>query len=516
MARELEQSLMQQSLVLQSLPIALFVAPAGDSYRARRFVGGNIERLCGPDEQNDSETIGRLWKNRIHPDDAGRLEHAIDSAEQTGSYELEYRILSGDGGFRWLYERAERKPNAGSADLLGVVTDVSTRKRLEEELTHAQKLEAIGRMSGGIAHDFNNMLGVIMGSLDRIAATENLSTRGQNRLSLAMQAADSCADLTKRLLGFARRQALEPRDLDIATELERLRALFERVLGEAVVVSTECAEDMPQVHLDPSQFESAMVNLLVNARDAMPEGGKVTISAARIEVTPEEAAEADLGAGEYIRLSVGDTGCGMDEATRLRALEPFFTTKPPDRGTGLGLSTIYGFIRQSGGGVRIESRVGHGTAVHMYLPAFRGPRQKKRGKRKGGAARDLRGTRVLLVEDNEKVCETAASILEGLNCEVTSAGNAVDALGLFQPGGFDLLLTDCVMPGELDGPKLAAILREKDPSLAILLTSGFHESVNDLDRRTTAFIAKPYSADQLAEKIGEAMMQAGGGEGSPP
>jgi CheY-like chemotaxis protein len=348
-----------------------------------------------------------------------------------------------------------------------------------------------------------------MGSIDRVVATEKLSPRGQKRLSLAMQAADSCADLTKRLLGFARRQSLEPRELDIPAELDRLRALFDRVLGEAVTVAIECPGNMPHAHLDLSQFESAMVNLLVNARDAMPEGGKLTISAERINIAPDEATEADLPAGEFIRLSVTDTGCGMDEATRLRALEPFFTTKPPDRGTGLGLSTIYGFIRQSGGGVRIESVIGQGTAVHMYLPAVRAPRQRRRERRRGDVAHDLKGTRVLLVEDNEKVCETATSILEGLNCTVVSAGNARDALELFTPGAFDLLLTDCVMPGEFDGQKLAAILQEKDPALAILLTSGFHESVNILDCRTIAFVAKPYSTDQLVEKIVEARSRAG-------
>ena len=500
-ARELEQSLTQQSLVIDALPVALFVASAEQGFRQRRFVGGNIQRLCGLGDVDDVDAVAVSWADRIHPDDARRFEAALDKGMRGGSYEIEYRIRCGDGSSRWLFERADRKSGDGSDDLFGLLTDVSERKHLEEQLTHAHKLEAIGRMSGGIAHDFNNMLGVIIGSIDRIAATEQLTEKGRRRLSLVMQAAESCADLTKRLLGFARRQTLEPRPLDIATELERLRGLFERMLGETVRVGSQCAEGTPPVYLDPSQFESTIVNLLVNARDAMPEGGTLEISAAPVRLEGKQAAEAGVEPGEFVRLSVADTGCGMDEATRMRAIEPFFTTKGPDRGTGLGLSTIYGFIRQSGGGLRIESRPGQGTTVHMYLPPALAPHAAREVVARKAMPCDLRGVRVLLVEDNEKVLEVAASMLETMGCETTTATGAQEAMSVFAKGRFDLLFTDCVMPGEIDGPKLAAMLGKEQPELAVLLTSGYHEATNPPATNAAAFLRKPYTEQQLAEAI---------------
>ena len=500
-ARELEQSLTQQSLVIDALPIALFVASAEGGYRQRRFVGGDLRRLCGPENDDDEGASVVSWLDRIHPDDTARFEAAVARASQGGSYEIEYRIRCADGSTRWLFERADRRAGDGSGDLFGLITDVSERRRLEEQLTHAQKLEAIGRMSGGIAHDFNNMLGVIIGTIDRIAATEQLSEKGERRLSLAMQAAESCADLTKRLLGFARRQTLEPRALDVAAELDRLRGLFERMLGETIRVHTEIEQGIPPVHLDPSQFESTIVNLLVNARDAMSGGGSLSISATRVSLNGKEAVEAGVAPGDFVRLSVADTGCGMDEATRSRAMEPFFTTKEPDRGTGLGLSTIYGFMKQSAGGLRIESRPGEGTRVHLYMP----PAQVVHAAPSAAATLDvpssLEGLRVLLVEDNDKVRDVAVSMLETMGCIITAAAGAQEALDLFSRGRFDLLFTDCVMPGKIDGPQLAALLVQKQPGLAVLLTSGYHEASSPLPAAFSQFLRKPYTEQQLAEAI---------------
>ena len=501
-AKALEQSLMQQSLVIEALPLALFVSPPARDYRERRFVGGNLERLYGDGAES---AAGVPWLDRIHPDDRGRLMAVLDAVSETGSYEIEYRIRCDDGSQRWVFERAGLKPAEGTRDLFGIVTDVSERKRLEEQLTHAQKLEAVGQMSGAIAHDFNNMLAVIIGSIDRLAATEELSAKGEQRLSLAMQAAQSCADLTKRLLGFARRHPLEPRELDLSAELDRLKGLFERVLGETVTAVIDCAEDTPPAYLDPSQFEAAIVNLVVNARDAMPEGGTLKVSTARVALSGDDAAAIGVEPGEFVRLSIADTGVGMDEATRARALEPFFTTKPSDRGTGLGLSTIHGFVRQSGGGLLIESAPGDGTAVHIYVPPARPLAQQEGAATKDGAGRDLRGIRVLLVEDNDEVREVAMSMLEALGCEVMAAANAGEALSLSETCKIDVLFTDCVVPGEIDGPGLAARMGEYRPSLAVLFTSGYRGAADPLPTNGTGFLPKPYSEGQLAAALGEAL-----------
>lgn len=496
-ARELERTLMTQALVLDALPLALFVIEPGEE--ARRFVGGNVQALCGA--AGDPGFALGDWMERVHPDDRSRLDAAQDALPRTGGYEIEYRILCGREE-RWMMERA----TVGGEDedgpmISGVITDVTGRKRLEEQLTHAQKLEAIGQLSGGVAHDFNNMLGVIIGSLDRVQATATLDDRSRGRLNLAMQAAQSCADLTKRLLGFARRQKLQPRELDVTSEVDRLRGLFERVLGETVTATLDIPADLPPVWVDASQFEGAIINLVVNARDAMPDGGTLALRARLVGLDAAEAAAADLPARPFIRLSVADSGMGMDAETQARALEPFFTTKGPDKGTGLGLSSIYGFLRQSGGGLRIESAPGHGTTVHLYLP----PMQNPEGSRKEpppAAAFDLTGLRVALVEDNASLRDVTCGMLAELGCAVTSFVTADAAAETLDLASIDLLVTDCVMPGRLNGPRLCELLRERRADLPVLFISGFRADAEELPTRAAALLAKPFDGAQLQTAIG--------------
>lgn len=503
-ARALERSLVSQSLVLEALPLALFTA--GRNPADRRFVGGKAHALCGLSEE---VSMDGDWLPRVHEDDRPRLLAAFRSVDEAGSYEIEYRIVCEDGE-RWMLERGDLRTAAdGGAVLYGVVTDITSRKRLEEQLTHAQKLEAIGQLSGGVAHDFNNMLGVIIGSLDRVLSTGELDERSRQRLGLAMQAAESCADLTKRLLGFARRQSLQPRHLDIPAELDRLSGLFERVLGETVTARIDCPPDLPPVWLDGSQFEGAIVNLAVNARDAMPDGGTLTVAARLIHLDGNEALPADLPAGaEFIRLSVTDTGTGMDAATQARALEPFFTTKAPNKGTGLGLSSIYGFLRQSGGGMRIESAPGQGTTIHLYLP----PNTQAAAQETGSTTpetQSLDGLQVALVEDNDRLREVGHEMLVELGCEVQVFDSADAAAGL-DPGRIDLLLADCVMPGDLDGPSLARRLRTARPDLPVLLSSGYVADSEPLESDNVEFLPKPYDEAQLARAIHAAIRRTDG------
>lgn len=498
-ARELELTLRTQALVLDALPLALFVIQPGEE--VRRFVGGNVQTLCGA--MDDPAFVLGNWMDRVHPDDRPRLEAALVAVPDTASYEIEYRLLS-DSDERWMRERTTA--NAGEEGknrmmISGIITDITSRKRLEEQLTHAQKLEAIGQLSGGVAHDFNNMLGVIIGSLDRVQATGELDERSRGRLDLALQAAQSCADLTKRLLGFARRQKLQPRELDVTSAMNRLRGLFERVLGETVTATLDIPADLPPVWLDASQFEGAIVNLVVNARDAMPEGGTLAVTARLEDLDVAEAAKAHLPAHSFIRLSVADSGTGMDAETQARALEPFFTTKDPDKGTGLGLSSIYGFLRQSGGGLRIESEQGKGTTIHLYLP----PMQNWKGFAQDvprATPIDLTDLRVALVEDNDALRDVTCGMLSELGCAVTGFASADTAADALDPTSIDLLITDCVMPGKLNGPRLCELLRERRDDLRVLFISGFRADAEELPTCAAAFLAKPFDAAQLQAAIG--------------
>lgn len=498
-ARELERTLRTQALVLDALPLALFVIQPGED--ARRFVGGNVQTLCGA--ADDPAFLLGNWMDRVHPDDRLRLKAALVALPDTASYEIEYRILC-DGDERWMTERASA--NAGDEGengmmISGIITDITSRKRLEEQLTHAQKLEAIGQLSGGVAHDFNNMLGVIIGSLDRVQATGELDERSRGRLDLALQAAQSCADLTKRLLGFARRQKLQPRVLDVTSAMDRLRGLFERVLGETVTATLDIPAELPPVWLDASQFEGAIVNLVVNARDAMPEGGTLAVTARLVDLDDAEAAMAHLPARSFIRLSVADSGTGMDAETQARAVAPFFTTKDPDKGTGLGLSSIYGFLRQSGGGLRIESEPGKGTTVHLYLP----PMQNWKGFAQDiprATPIDLANLRVALVEDNDALRDVTCGMLSEMGCAVTGFASADMAAEALDPASMDLLITDCVMPGKLNGPRLCELLRERRDDLRVLFISGFRADAEELPTCAATFLAKPFDAAQLQAAIG--------------
>lgn len=494
-ARELERTLMTQALVLDALPLALFVIEPGEE--TRRFVGGNVQALCGAAEDPDF-ALGD-WMDRVHPDDRPRLAAALAALPQ--GYEIEYRIQCGRDE-RWMMERASAGDEGEDGLMIsGVVTDITSRKRLEEQLTHAQKLEAIGQLSGGVAHDFNNMLGVIIGSLDRVRATADLDDRSRGRLDLAMQAAQSCADLTKRLLGFARRQKLQPRQLDVTSEMNRLRGLFERVLGETVTATLDMPSDLPPLWIDASQFEGAIVNLVVNARDAMPDGGSLAVTARLVELDADEAAMAGLPVQAFLRLSVADSGTGMDAETQARALEPFFTTKGPDKGTGLGLSSIYGFLRQSGGGLRIESAPGEGTTVHLYLPPMQNPAGLAQNT-PPAASVDLTGLRVAVVEDNDALRDVTCGMLGELGCAVTSFDSADAAAEALDPASIDLLVTDCVMPGQLNGPRLCELLRERRNDLPVLFISGFRADADELPTRAATLLAKPFDTAQVHTAIG--------------
>ena len=387
----------------------------------------------------------------------------------------------------------------------GLLLDVSDRRVLEEQLAHARKLEAIGEMTGGVAHDFNNMLSVIMGSLERVLSRPIEDDKTRSRLDLALQAARSCADLTKRLLGFARRQALDPKPTSIAEELARLKEMVARLLGKNIVVEIVCQEGLWPVYVDVSQLEAAIINLVINARDAMPEGGSLRISSRNLERSDGAIWRLGLTGGDYVELAVADSGSGMPPEVQARAFEPFFTTKHPGKGTGLGLSTIYGFVQQSGGTAAIESETGAGTTVYLYLP--RAPTAEVEWNRESSSGKPaveaLAGLHVLLVEDEAQVREVARSMLEELGCKVTVSDCGDAAIDHLEAADISLLFTDCMMPGRLDGAGLALEARRRCPDLPVLFTSGIWAGVDRIgtDTHNLRFLPKPYTAEQLRSAI---------------
>ncbi len=394
---------------------------------------------------------------------------------------------------RQLEERADALADANAE----LKVQVSERGKAEEQLRQAHKMQALGQLTGGIAHDFNNLLTVIQGSADMLRRPGISEEKRVRFAEAVVQASDKAAALTGQLLAFARRQPLQPEVIDVNVLIREMTDLLDRTLGERIGIVTKLAETPCTVEADRAQLESAVLNIAVNARDAMPDGGKL-----RIHIAPL----TDPERGEMIALSVADSGTGMDEDTLARAFEPFFTTKMTGKGTGLGLSQVYGFASQSGGDVRIDSRPGTGTTVTLLLPRRGTVREQAPAK----ARRDLergRTGRILLVEDNVEVAQFAAQLLGELGHDVVceQSGEAALERALAEP--FDLVFTDVVMPG-MTGLDLAARLAERRPALPVILTTGYSDEIATSGAGGRPVLLKPYKPETLASAIGQALQQA--------
>ncbi|MEW5848953.1 MAG: ATP-binding protein [Myxococcota bacterium] len=393
--------------------------------------------------------------------------------------------------------------------LLSIIHDVTERRRLEEQLRQAQKMEAVGRLAGGVAHDFNNLLTAMIGfgelTLEQLSADSPL----RENVSQMVRNAQRAEQLTRQLLAFSRHQVLEPRVLNLGNVIRDVELLLQRLLGERHVLRLEIPPDLWHVRADVSQMEQVLVNLVANARDAMPGGGEVRLRAENFTGTsPVRLLGGTMMPGSYVALSVVDRGVGMDNVTLARIFEPFFTTKPKERGTGLGLSTVYGAVQGSGGFIQVESCVGQGTTFTIYLPRF------------VGAAEDLsrptaapppvapRGT-VLVVEDNDDVRAFLCLSLRLAGHRVLEAPSSKVALELGRDGDApDLLITDVVMPG-MNGPELHSALREHRPDLRVLYISGYTEGLlaDEIPREGTRFLQKPFTRKVLLDKVAELLSQ---------
>jgi len=389
--------------------------------------------------------------------------------------------------------------------LIVSIRDITDRVKSEERLRESQRMEAIGQLTGGVAHDFNNLLQVIRGNLELLQRSVAGDERGQLRLKNALYGAERAAQLTRQLLAFARRQPLTPKVVNLSRLVSDMADLLRRTLGEAIEVETVVAGGLWNTVADPAQVESAVLNLALNARDAMPRGGRLTVEITNASLDEAYARSArEVTPGQYVMIAVTDTGEGMSEEVRARVFEPFFTTKADGKGTGLGLSMVYGFVKQSSGHIQIYSELGHGTTVKIYLPRSRQPEQTTLLMLEPTPAPEP-GRTILVVEDEEAVREAAMAIIEELGYRRLEASDAEQALALLSAGEHvDLVFTDVVMPGPMRTRDFAQRLRELRPGLPVLFTSGYTDNAiihqGRLDEGVH-LISKPYAKADLARRI---------------
>jgi signal transduction histidine kinase/CheY-like chemotaxis protein len=396
----------------------------------------------------------------------------------------------------------------GQQAVLTIIRDVSERKRLEDHVRQAQRMEAVGQLAGGIAHDFNNLLTVITSYSAMLLAEQSTSPDVRADLEEIKGAADRAAALTRQLLAFSRRQLLQPRVLDVNELTLNLEKMLRRLLREDIELVTALDPALGLVHADPGQLEQVIVNLAVNARDAMPDGGRLTIETANVTLDGGFSALPEGGPGDYVMLAVSDTGHGMTDAVKAHIFEPFFTTKETGKGTGLGLSTVYGIVQQSGGSIKVCSEPNKGTTFKIYLPLA----SVARAKRDAPAPRapvSVGSETILLVEDEERVRRAARRILEGSGYTVLEAATGAEAVRLCEthPAAIGLVVTDMVMP-EMGGRELFAHVARLRPEAKILFMSGYTEDAALHDNALAPgamFLDKPFTPVTLTRKVREAL-----------
>jgi two-component system cell cycle sensor histidine kinase/response regulator CckA len=422
---------------------------------------------------------------------------------------VELRCRRKDGAAVWLLENVSLRREGSEEILEGTVIDITDRKQLEEQLRLSQKMEAVGRLAGGVAHDFNNLLTVIMGNADILMGAMSEDDGRKTDVEEILKASERAASLTRQLLAFGRGQTLIVEVLDLNSVISNTEHLLQRVIGEDVSLVSVLDPRLSSVRADPGQIEQVLMNLAINARDAMPEGGKLTIETSNVWLDEDYARDhVTVKSGPYVMMAVSDTGAGMSEETRSHAFEPFFTTKEQGKGTGLGLATVYGIVKQSGGYIWIYSEPGLGTTVKVYLPRVEDAPDPARPRPERAAPAGGRET-ILLVEDEDSVRHLARRCLEARGYRVFSARGGREALDIAERHGesIDLALTDVVMP-EMSGLELVRRLRHVHPGLKAVFMSGYTDNAfarqGALDAGT-AFLQKPFSAFGLAQRIREVL-----------
>ena len=510
--QELRVAEQRQAAIIRSLPIVLYLEPDEAGPRVPQFVGGNFAAVTGfPfDALLDSPT---LWVDRLHPDDRERTLKALHDRRRTGVMAIEYRWRCADGQYKHFLDQAVmlRDDEDGPAQYAGTLLDVTERRDLESQLLQARKMDAIGKLTGGIAHDFNNLLAAVLGGIGLIERRLPLEDEHKKILGMTRRAAEQGSELVGRLLAFARRQQLQPAPVDIAILSATVTELLAHTLGGLVTLDWSSDDDIGCAYADSSQLELALMNLIINARDAMPQGGTIQVAARNAEAPRDNP--LGLPAGDYVVLAVSDSGSGIPPEIIEQVTEPFFTTKDVGEGTGLGLSMVYGFARQSNGALDIDSRVGEGTNVEIWLPratapaaaAARSEASAPAARRRPSAPdrRRSRRLRILLADDHEVVRATTAAMLTDLGHSVKAVPDGPSLLDLLEaaPGDYDLIVTDYAMP-LVSGGEAMIRAREIRPNLPGIIISGYADA-ESIARKpdNVAVLTKPFGPDDVERAI---------------
>jgi two-component system, cell cycle sensor histidine kinase and response regulator CckA len=459
------------------------------------------------------QSMGQEWVAALHPQDVARSVAGWAESVRNGlPYEAEYRLQSREGKYRWFLARGfpRREDHGKILQWFGICTDIEDFKRAQDQLHQALKMEAVGRLAGGVAHDFNNLLMVIIGYGKMLSDAAEERGAPSSEAQQILYAAERASELTRQLLMFSRQQRVQPRLVDLNSVVRGTETLLRRLIGEDIVVRAVLDSKLLPVRVDPGQMEQVIVNLAINARDAMPDGGHLILETANVNLDqPYVRGHSTVEPGRYVMLVVSDTGQGMDYETQTHIFEPFFTTKGPGKGTGLGLSTVYGIVKQSGGQIWTYSEPGQGTTFKIYLPAVLDagttPQPEDLPRRM-----ETRGTEtVLVLEDETAVRKLVRAMLSEQGYTILEAGSPVDALRLCKVhvGPIHLLVTDVVMPG-MGGRQFAGLAEQYRPTMKVLFMSGYtgdsiaHQGVL---ASGVAFLQKPFSSESLLQKVREVL-----------
>jgi len=465
-------------------------------------------RIFGFEPQEVPVTNDRFFRS-VHADDRARIAAAVAEAlKSKRPFDLEHRIIRPSGEERYVREQGEIvcDDDGRPIQIRGIVMDITERRQLGEQLRQSQKMEAIGQLAGGVAHDFNNILTVIHGHASLLLVDKTLNENAIRSAQQIGQAAERAAGLTRQLLTFSRRQVMQPKRLDLNQLVSNMTMMLGRILGEHITLQLKYWTEPAYIKADASMIEQVMLNLVVNARDAMPKGGQLAIRITTSKADPNyRQYQPESRAEDFICLTVSDTGCGIDSETLRRIFEPFFTTKEVGKGTGLGLATVYGIVNQHQGWIEVDSEIGKGSTFRVYLPSAREATPAEGGKGAQPATRGGHET-ILVVEDEFAVRELVCSILEGQGYNILSAETGVKALGVWEEHKkkIDLLLTDLVMPDHLNGRELAEKLRAERPKLKVIFTSGYTADVVGKDfvsQQGLHYLQKPYDPQKLTAAV---------------
>ena len=491
----------RQSAIIESLPIVLYLEGLDTWPHSPNFVSGNSQALTGFSFE-ELTADPALWMDRVHPDDQRRVEVVLATRKDGRSCAVEYRWRMADGQYRHFLDQAVllRDTQGNPLEYAGTLLDVTDRKELESQLLHVRKMDALGQITGGIAHDFNNLLGAILGGLEMLELRVPMSPEQRKLFGTTRRAAEQGTALVTRLLAFARKQKLQPASIDMAAFSAAATQLLEHTLGGMVMVEWHMQEDVGYPYADEGQLELALMNLAINARDAMPEGGTIQVACRNAQ-----GGRYGLADGDYVVLAVTDSGCGISPDDLERVTEPFFTTKSIGKGTGLGLSMVYGFAQQSGGTVRIHSRLGEGTTVEIWLPRASQPPKSALAAPPatiaGTPAAGSEAQHVLLVDDHDGVRMTTTILLEELGYRVTAIPDGVQAVSLSNEelDDVDVLISDYAMP-LMSGSEIIRQLRAKRSTLPAIIITGHADAIANIPD-SVPVLNKPFTLAQLQQAI---------------